>query len=497
MSDDHSRFTPTQTMAEFMASESFVRVIGGPIGSGKSVACVHELLALAVKQKPNNKNVRKTRTLIVRNTMDQLRSTVMKTFFDWVPAGIYGYYRAQEKTFYMDVNLPDGTRVNSEFMFMPLDTPDDVRKALSLELTNLWINEWREVRSEVVDGLLMRLRRYPSMREGGFTRSCAIFDTNMPDMDTWHFEQMENPPVNWSVHVQPTAILTPDEHLQIYQEEPEAPPVVGYDDTRWVANPGADNASNLSPDYYRDIIPGKSEDFIRVYMRCEYGRSLSGRPVYDKTFNADTHVAKEPFLALKSVDRPIIIGLDFGRTPAAVFIQQNVYGQLVALSELISENMGIETFLHSKLQPHITEHYLGCSFMVAPDPAGFHKQQIGEISPVDIIKQAGFKVAKPVTNDPERRIQAVERVLSRQVGGRPGFVINPGCSTLVKGFKYGYRYRIKNNGSADNRPEKNEYSHPHDASQYGVLIADGNTLYGEGMMGSGYQTPKKVSYVYA
>ena len=380
----------TPTMWEFMNNDSYVRLIAGAIGSGKSVLCCHELVRLALNQEPNCYGERKTRSLIVRNTADQLRSTTMKTFFDWFPPGVWGNYKVTERTFFMEHNLADGTRLKAEFMFIPLDHPDDVRKALSLEATFLWCNEWRELAPQVVDGLLMRLRRYPSEKDGGFTRSGAIFDTNMPDMDTWHFKQMEEPPVNWSIFIQPPAVLTRDEYVAQYNEEPDEADIIGgYDNTEWIINPKADNLDHLDKRYYPEIIPGKNEDFVRVYLRCMYGRSMAGLPVFDKTFNADFHIAKTPYEHIKSPDYPIIIGQDFGRCPASVLVQRNVRGQLVVLAELTSNNMGIETFLTTKLKPLLT-NYPGCKFIIAPDPAGWAKQQIGEVSPVDVLKKEGF-----------------------------------------------------------------------------------------------------------
>lgn len=442
--------------------------------SGKSVLCAHELVSLAIQQAPNDRGERKSRSLIVRNTFDQLRSTTMKTFMDWFPHGEWGLYKASEKTFYMDHALPDGTRVKAEFCFMPLDTPDDVRKALSLELTFLWANEWREIHPEVVDGLLMRLRRFPSMKDGGPSRSCAIFDTNMPDLDTWHFDKMENPPHNWSVFLQPPAILNLEEYLAQEDSEPDVSEAVpDAQGTSWWVNPRADNLDHLDPAYYPGIVPGKTEDFINVYLRCRYGRSLSGVPVFDKTFNPEFHIAEKRFTPLKSPDYPLIVGLDFGRTPATALLQRNAWGQLVVLDELTSENMGVETFLGTKLSPLLDRaEYLGCHIVVAPDPAGWAKQQIGEISPVDVVKRMGYKVARPVTNDPERRIEAVERVLLRHVAGKPALIVNPECRELIKGFRYGYRYKVNRSGAQDNRPDKNASSHIMDGLQYGVLIAE-------------------------
>lgn len=474
-----STYHPTPTMWEFMQSESFVRLIMGPIGSGKSVACSHEIIRRALQQRPNHNGERKFRAAIIRNTVDQLRSTTMKTFFDWFPPGVWGDYKASEKTFYIDQPLSDGTTAKAEILFLSLDSPDDVRKALSLELTMVWGNEARELHRDVIDGLLMRLRRYPSMKDGGPSWSGAVFDTNAPDQDSWLFHKMEHPPENWDVFVQPPAVLNREEWLSKFGAAPEWKSTTDSENVEWWVNPEADNVLNLDPDYYPGNIPGKTRDFIDVYLRCKYGRSLSGRPVYDKTFNAEVHIADKPYLPLRSQEHPIIIGLDFGRTPSAALLQRNIFGQVIVLDELTSENMGIETFLETKLRPLLAqERYLGCGFIVAPDPAGFAKQQIGEVSPVDVVKKAGFHVVRPATNDPERRIQAVERLLSANVGGRPMLQINSSCEQLIKGFRFGYRYKVNKQGVQDDKPDKNSHSHIHDACQYACLVAEANQLHG-------------------
>lgn len=461
-------------MWSFMHDPSFVRLIAGPVGSGKSVCCSHELMRLAIGQAPNKDGVRKSRAAIIRNTSDQLKTTTWRTIIDWFPPGEWGHYKSSERTYHLNFRLGDGTCVVSEWLLLPLDTPDDVRKVLSLELTHAWLNEAREIRPEIIDGVLMRLRRYPSAKDGGATRSCAIMDTNMPDQDSVMFNKMEEPPSNWGVFRQPPAILNFEEYT--LQQGREPVPEDGVTDSRgvmWWTNPGADNLSNLDPLYYPSLPPGKTEDFINVYLRCKYGRSLAGLPVYDKTFSREFHVADEPFSAIRSDQYPLIVGLDLGRTPSCVIGQRNLFGQLCVLAELKSENMGIETFLSRKLIPRLAEADLsGCRVLIAPDPAGWAKQQIGEVSPVDVIQQAGFEVVRPITNDPARRVEAVERLLLDHIGGRPALVINPGCKNLIKGFAWGYKYKLHRNGAQDDKPLKDEHSHIADAMQYLCLVAD-------------------------
>lgn len=476
-----STFTATPIMSEFMLSDAFVRVLGGPIGGGKSVCCAHELFRWGCDQAPNDDGVRKTRFLIVRNTVDQLKSTVMKTVFDWFPPSKVGEWKATDKTLVINVPLPDKTRVHSEWMFIALDTPDDVRKALSLEATGMWGNEARELHPDVIEALLGRLDRYPSMKDGGATRAGALFDTNMPDEDSWLYKKMENPPANWSVHIQPPAIISMNEYLDRYGEEPDPErTAIAYDDTIYVANPEGDNYDNLSKKYYPNNVPGRTQDFLDVYLRCRYGRTLNGIPVYDKTFMPDFHIANDNLSAVRAESYPLTIGLDFGRTPAAVIGQMDHRGRVLILDELTSENMGIEKFLDERLKPFLYSKYAGYTYLVAPDPAGWAKTQVGETSPVDAVRAAGFRVVpkSSLTNNVDPRIRAVETLLTRQVEGKAGFVVDPGCAKLIRGFKSGYRWRMDKKGNlVDVSPDKNEYSHVHDALQYFALVV-GNGIRG-------------------
>ena len=478
-----STFNATQTMGEFMLSPKHVRVLAGPIGGGKSVACIHELLRWAMAQEPNSKGERKTRFLIVRNTVDQLRSTTQKSIFDWMPPGLVGEWKATERTLYIRATLGDGTVVLSEWMMIALDTPDDVRKALSLECTGLWGNEARELHPDVVDGLLMRVNRYPAGKDGGATRAGAIFDTNMPGEDTWWSEKMDNPPRNWSIHIQPPAAMPLDAYVAKYNEDP-LDTLVGYDNEGdpWAVDYRCDNYQFLSKgtgQYYLETLEGKTKDFINVYLRCKYGRSLSGFPVYEKTFIPEVHIMDARLEPIKSATYPITVGMDFGRTPAAVFMQMDTRGRLNILSEVTAENMGLERFMETVVKPHIFERYQGCPIRIGPDPAGWAKTQVGEISPVDVLKQMGYVVVRPATNNVKPRIEAVEKQLARFIDGKAAFRVDPGCSQVIKGFKSGYRWKANKKGDLEGEsPEKNEFSHPHDALQYGVMVSD-STMAGD------------------
>jgi len=57
------------------------------------------------------------------------------------------------------------------------------------------------------------------------------------------------------------------------------------------------------------------------------------------------------------------------------------------------------------------------------------------------------------------------------VDGQAGFMIDQRCANLIKGFRGGYHYRrLQVSGAArhEERPDKNKFSHIHDALQYAL-----------------------------
>jgi hypothetical protein len=49
----------------------------------------------------------------------------------------------------------------------------------------------------------------------------------------------------------------------------------------------------------------------------------------------------------------------------------------------------------------------------------------------------------------------------------------------------------------DNKPEKNEFSHPHDALEYACLVAEGNQLLGSYPGMSPRREVKRIDYMWA
>ena len=156
---------------------------------------------------------------------------------------------------------------------MALSSPQDVRKLLSLELTGAWVNEARELPKAVIDGLTHRVGRYPTKSDGGPTWYGIWMDTNPPDSDHWWHEVAEKHPIKgsypWTFFRQPGGVLqaSPDE---VPDDNPDAQGFVFSGAKWWRINENAENANNLPPGYYQQLLGGKNADWIRCYAQGMY-----------------------------------------------------------------------------------------------------------------------------------------------------------------------------------------------------------------------------------
>lgn len=151
----------------FLNSDARRRVILGPFGSGKSVACCVEIMRRAREQAPSADGVRRTRWAIVRNTYPDLKNTTVKTWRDWWGDRFGVFSRVAPFVHHLKYPLVDDTWVDCEVIFLAMDDEADAKKFLSLELTGIYFNELRELKRGLIEAGDGRLGRYPSMKDGG------------------------------------------------------------------------------------------------------------------------------------------------------------------------------------------------------------------------------------------------------------------------------------------------------------------------------------------
>lgn len=422
-----------------------------------------DLVARAYSQEPFH-GLRRTKFAIVRNTAAQLASTVKPLIDEWLVSmplqehgAALGTWRLTEKTFEIRARgAPDEdgnpTQVFTELQLLAADTPDDVRRLLSTQFSAGWVEEAREIDAEVFKGLLGRVDRFPAKVAGGVTYPGVICSTNAPMMDTYWQELISEPPSNFEVFTQPAAVLD-DGSL----------------------NPEAENLVYLSDDYYPNLMAANTEEWVKVYLKNQFGPGNAGQPVYRSSFRRAFHTAASPLIAIPSQVHPLIVGCDNGLQAAAVIMQQDARSRVNVLSSAYvaaDQTMGFDKFLDTILIPHLTTKYPKAprgQFVFVMDPACFVRSQRDESTLAQSVQARGFAAIRASTNDPEKRINAVEGLLTRAIDGQAGMLIDPENTHLLKALEWGYRHKKTSDGTASTAFDKNHYSHIAEAHQYGCL----------------------------
>lgn len=414
-----------------------------------------EIFGRACAQKPHN-GVRRTRWAVIRNTYPELKSTTIKTWTEWFPFAVMKWDAPISST--VSLPLPDGTKLEMEVWFFPLDRPEEVGKLRSLELTGGWINEASEVAKAVLDMMTQRVGRFPAQRHGGPTWHGVLMDTNMPDDDHYLYRLGETErPEGWEFFKQPGGLIFKGGDWS--------------DRRNYEPNPKAENIPNLPGgyEYYYRQLAGKSKDWIKVFVLAQYGSVIDGKPVYPE-WNEDLHVKRvNPITKV-----PLILGFDFGLTPAVVIGQVTPRGQLLILDELVSSDMGIQQFARDVVRPHLAMKYPGFSFQAVGDPAGMGRADTDEKTCFMELAEQGIPCVPASSNTMTARREAVAKYLTKMIDGQPGLLCDPKADTIRRGFNGRYRYkRVQVSGDERYRdvPDKNEYSHPHDALQYLALYS--------------------------
>ncbi len=444
-------YEPTGTGLKAHRDNSFVRLIMGPYGSGKSTWGITEIVKRACEMPIWINGRRRSRWAIVRNTSGELQTTTLATWLAWF-GDLGDISKRQKPIMTYEHTFNDGKGVvELELIFIALDRPEDVRKIKSLELTGCYLNELSEIPQEALAHMTGRVNRYPSKAFCSEPYwSGIICDSNPCETDHWLYKKF----VEQSI---------PD-----YMLFKQPPGLIKDDEDNWVRNPNADNAKNLPNDYYEKLALGQTKEFINVFCQGEWGTVSFNKIVYNE-FNSDLHAVDriEPIQG-----EPIYLGVDFGLTPAVVVVQLTARGQFLVLKEYVGLDIGIRGFMESVVLPGIKRDFVYNHVAdVFCDPAGNNRSEIvDEMSAIGELISLGLKAQKARDNHPESRLAGVRYFLNRMADGKPSFQLSRrDCPTLFKGFLKDYYYkRIAVSGEERYKdvPDKNMASHPMDALGY-------------------------------
>jgi len=434
-------YDPPPTLKRFMQSEKLIRIVRGPVGSGKSSCMVMELLRRAAEQAPDPADkIRRTRFAVVRNSLPQLKTTCLKTINEML-RGLATYHVSDQT-----VKIKFGD-IESEWILLPLDSPENVQRLLSLDLTGAWLSEVRELPVRILLDVFSRCGRYPSQMHGGWTWKGVISETNSFSEDSdWNKVLEEGEldgkptPDTWDYFVQPGA-----------------------------REPNAENREHIGKNYYEDLIETNSPEWVEQYVDNIVAPSLSGEAVFRHSFRSSFHIAQQELQPVPST--MLLAGFDYGRNPSVVLTQMDPRGRLLVLDEIYASNMGVEQFVQTQLRPVLSQpKYARLPIGICGDPSGIARSQIGEESVYAALKRMGLSAQPAPTNDIAPRLRAVEKWLLQQREGAGAILFSPTCATLIRAMQSKYRYAKKKDGELQPKPDKTHpWSDICDALQYAVL----------------------------
>lgn len=455
--------------------------IRGPVGSGKSVSCCLDLFLSCNEQEPvqiGARQIRWKKTLVARNTFSMLKNTTIETWLQWFPQTEMHWSPPIKGRLEMPSIHNDGTWIRQDLIFYATDSNTIKTDVMGLELSDAWFNEAYQIDFDIIHLASSRIGRFQPVK-GKFLKSFpTIMDTNAPNDSNWWYtkEQVERPDgMEWFIQP-PALILTKgkdggDLYLDNNQENAK----------KFGIRP-AENVENLRDGfgYYRKMLIGAKPDVIKRLVLNQYGTSWDGLPIYHE-WNCDIHVKRNlPFMR----GLPLHVGWDFGRTPAAVFIQLGNDGILRVLGECTCNGMSIQQFWVEVVRPYMQRRFgwPNCKVMGWADPSGANQGNEFNISCIQVLNAYGMPV-KPApglkNNDFNVRRDAVGEFMRQNCSGQPAFQVDGDeCPELVAGMNGGYCFRrirtvtgLGEERYADAPDKTNPFTHPQDALQYDVLGA--------------------------
>lgn len=423
----------------------------GCIGSGKSSACMIKIFLLAHKIPPGYDGIRRSRWAIIRRTRPQLESTTIKTWLDWFPESVFGKVK-QKSPFVHKIIMG---KVEIEVLFLAVETSADVQKVKSLEVTGIFINEVQFFCDfQLILAIRDRTNRFPtSVHGGGFKRNLLLMDCNPPSTSHWIYRVFEKEkPDNWKIYKMPPALIKNNKGC-------------------WITNPNADFITqHPDPEYWLKLVPGSTEEHIKVSFCGEYGVLEDGRAVHTE-YNDLLHYSSSPICANENVE--IGLGWDFGNTPACIVVQLMPDGQLVVLDEFWTEYMSVREFSSNIVLPFLDRLYpfWRKNYISVHDPSGDSMTPDGGACQL-ILREMGIISIGAQSNAAQFRRDGLKYFLTKMSSGNPSFRLSEKCFLLREGLMGKFKYQLirstafRGDPDYQEKPLKNIWSHSCEALEY-------------------------------
>lgn len=484
------RYTPPGPVADaYIRSLGPIDIITGPAGSGKTVASIWKSVRFSLALMPIGLDgrIRSKGTCVRDNYRSLYRSTLASwlNFFPTTMKGCEEFSGGQDRPAKHILKLStvrelEGSSSNSSVaglrrVNIPVDhiqeffAIGDLNYELlfkSYETSVAWATEADGLDVRAIPFFYSRTGRYPSLSSlppHTVRPRVAMVDFNPTDPEHPLWEACEKGSFR--------------EDFDAAREEK----AINFFRQPGGLDPAAENRAGKTEQEYRDDLRVMPKDEARRMVHGLPGRIKSGLPVYDDEFDELVCVARAPLDPVPGLQ--LHIGFDQGGLggsagqPAAALFQIMPSGQVRVLAEVVTKaGTGVERFLDA-LVPLLSGRFHGLPpGLFACDPAGFFggDKVYGTLAWADMVSQAlGHPVVPAPTNEWAPRRESLALLMTRHVGGEARLLVDPRCTTLIKGLAGKYKYGKRHDGSYDPRPTKTLEANIVEALQYGVLTALG------------------------
>ncbi len=440
----------------FIMSRGTRDLLSGPVGSGKTTACVKRYLRAAMQQPPmlhNGKRLqgapRFYRLNVYRETYKDIWQTTVPSWCKILDPnkGVGNIVGSSPRPGQFTLDFDDGWGpIHTEVNFLAWGEDADPDSLGGTETTDAMLNEMPTLREDLFINLGRTVGRFPNRGEIGLPDDPAIpygaifGDANAPPPDSWVYRDF------WG---------------------PNKPP--GYQHFRQPGglDPDAENLKAVGRAYYTAMVEANRHRpwwlKIKVHHKPGYNRETD---VIYADFDDDVHVSHTPIPVYPIL--PVLVGVDGGATPAAAFEQEMPDGQLNILAE-VALTRGDEFDLASAMQVIMgSPRFAGCEFVIACDPAMDAGDDLTLGSMRSRLATAlGLKVRVASTNDPESRHAPIRSKIAE--GRRKLLVDATHCPTIRRAMAGTYQYHLTRGTGDRGRAVKNPDSHVMEAAEYAAM----------------------------
>lgn len=466
------------TLASASNSPALFTAVVGPAGSAKTSWAFKQMLRRAIMQEPGQDGVRYFKLLVIRNTYQVLTSATLDTARRSI-GPVTEFRESTPPVGKCQFMLADDTRVDMKIEFISMDSEAAQHKLLGFEPTGVILDEVSELPESLVHAVIRRLGRYPSGSLGSPSWTGVIGVTNGPRMDHWLYEWSKGFEGDLRDVVATIEEETGRPYFHLFRQPPALirPTRAGE---KWEPNPKAENVHNLEGGYgyYYAMLADRDDAKIKAYVEGDFAPLIVGKRVFTE-FSA-MHILKEQDFHLPA-NADIGLSFDFGRTPVCVLWTEYASGRMVFFDAFMGEDMAVDTLLQDEVLPALRSKYAHCTVAwCTGDPSGSVGSQSVELSPYDVILQAGLPVTPPAQgNRLEPRLEAVRQYLRRlDAFGNPMLQVVDSVKLLVDSLNKNYIYEKMNNHTDKVRdtPTKSHtdwVSDLADATQYACQLRAG------------------------